>query len=101
VEVVVVRKTPAWQDPLGERILEALGDAGHGLSVGMLASMTGIYGTRAQVRERVRHLAGIGLVEYQPGPVHDAVFLTTDGALYLAGELNAQLRERRIDRSLA
>jgi hypothetical protein len=96
-----VRKTPAWQTTLGERILEALDDAGHGRSVGMLASVPGIFGTRAQVRERCRHLAGIGLVEYQPGPMHDAVFLTTDGALYLSGELDARLRERRIDRSLA
>ena len=99
--MVVVRKTPTWQTTLGERLLEALDDAGHGLSVEMLASIPGIYGTAAQVRERCRHLAGIGLVEYQPGAVHDAVFLTTDGALYLSGELDARLRERRIDRSLA
>jgi hypothetical protein len=96
-----VRKTPAWQTTLGERILEALSDAGHGLSVGMLASNPAIFGTRAQIRERCRHLAGIGLVEYKPGPMHDAVFLTTDGVLYLSGELDARLRERRIDRSLA
>lgn len=96
-----MRKTPAWQTTLGERILEALSDADYGLSVGMLVDMTGIFGTKAQVRERCRHLAGIGLVEYQPGPMHDAVFLTMDGALYLEGELDARLRERRIDRSLA
>jgi hypothetical protein len=33
--------------------------------------------------------------------MHDAVFLTMDGVLYLEGELDARLRERRIDRSLA
>jgi hypothetical protein len=96
-----VRKTPRWQDTLGERILEALSDAGHGLSVGILASNPAIFGTRAQIRERCRHLAGIGLVEYKPGPMHDAVFLTMDGALYLEGELDARLRERRIDQSQA
>jgi len=94
-----VRKTPAWQTTPGERILEALSDAGHGLSFGRLAAKPGIFGTKTQIRERCRHLAGIGLVEYKPSPMHDAVFLTMGGVLYLGGELDARLRGRRIDRS--
>jgi hypothetical protein len=90
-----------WQTALGERILEALKDEGGVLTIRYIASLDCIYGTSSQVRERVRHMAGIGLVEYQPGRMHDVVWLTTDGALYLQGELDATLRERRIDRSLA
>lgn len=95
-----MRRTANWQTTVDERILETLRDRGPS-TVRMLAGVDVVLATRAQVRERVRYLAGVDLVEYGTGYWADWVELTSDGFAYLTGDCRADLRVRRIDRSLA
>jgi uncharacterized protein with NRDE domain len=81
---------------LDERILEYLDRYGVGFP-SELANHPGVSASAAAVRERAEILAGMDLLEISN---HGTLLeITGEGRMYLRGDLRADLRQPRVDRS--
>jgi hypothetical protein len=96
---MTIRKTAKWQQTLDERILEHLDDEPWS-TPRMMELVEGIDATTAQVRDRCRVLADVGLVAIHFDREWN-VEITTLGQLYLKGQADIKLHPRpRHPRSL-
>ena len=77
---------------LDERILECLDGESYAVPEEIVA-VRNIEASPARVRERLRWLASIDFVHFIRGEGSDVVEITTDGKLYLEGEIDSRLRQ--------
>jgi len=92
-----MRYSAFWMRQLDERVLEYLDTEGWGTPE-MLEQDSNFSVSVGQIEERCQMLVFAGLV----APIHaDAYEVTTEGAQYLDGEINAKYRPRpTVDRVL-
>lgn len=96
---MTIRKTARWQQTLDERILEHLADEPWSTPE-LMELVDGIDATPAQVRDRCCRLADVELLSWRDEDKLDLIEITTEGQLYLAGELDVELYpEPRASRS--
>jgi len=87
---MTVRKMSRWMESVDERILERLASEGDGTA---FAISLDVDRTRFHVLHRCRVLAEAEFVEReQRGQLEERWAISTWGLLYLAGELDADLR---------
>jgi hypothetical protein len=86
------RRTARWQQSVDDRILELLSDESWS-TPSMMAIEPNIHATENQIRERCKVMADAGLVAIEPNDGW-MVQLTTEGQLYLDGELDVELYPR-------
>ncbi|CAI49272.1 homolog to phage PhiH1 repressor protein [Natronomonas pharaonis DSM 2160] len=86
---MTIRRNAGWQDRLDERILELLDEEPWSVP-GMMTVEIPLNVTEQQIRERCLRMADIGLVSVEPDNGW-MVQLTTEGRLYLEGDLDAEL----------
>lgn len=80
------RKSANWMEQIDERIMEYIWCEGWA-SPRLLARERGISASPARIRERCQWLHYAGLISPISGVMYD---LTTDGILYLKGDLDAR-----------
>ena len=85
-----VRRAAKWQESVDDRILEHLSEEPWS-SARHMATLPSIHATEAQVKDRCCRLADVGLVAWFDDNALDLVELTTEGQLYLDGELDVDL----------
>ncbi len=86
------RRTARWQQALDERILEHLSEESWSTPSTMTVEPS-IHATENQIRERCKVLADAELLAIEPDSGW-MVQLTTEGQLYLDGELDVELYPR-------
>jgi len=83
-----MRKSEHWMKQLDERILEHLDTEGWSTPF-IMAREAGFEASVGHIKERCARLQYVGFIY----PMHGDMFeLTTDGRLYLEGEIDAQYR---------
>jgi hypothetical protein len=85
-----VRRAADWQRSVDDRILEHLAEEPWS-SPRHMTSLPSVHATEAQVRDRCCRLADVGLVAWIDDETLDLIELTTEGRLYLDGELDVDL----------
>ena len=89
---MVVRRQARFITDLDERILEYLDGESWAIPE-EIAAMPSISASPAAIQERLRWLASIDFVAFTYGSNSDMVEITTDGILYLEGEVDSRLRK--------
>jgi hypothetical protein len=87
---MTIRRTADWQESIDDRILEHLAEEPWSTTHHM-ASLPAIHATEKQVRDRCCRLADVDLVSWIDEENLDMIELTTEGKLYLDGELDVKL----------
>jgi hypothetical protein len=82
------RKSADWMTQMDEKILEYLHSEGWGTPSVMTRSR-GFHVSEGHLRDRCKRLEYVGFVESITSDMYD---ITTDGVLYLSGQLDAALR---------
>ncbi|WP_277539942.1 hypothetical protein [Haloarcula laminariae] len=84
------RKSAFWMMQVDEKILEYLNSEGWG-TPSVMARSRGFHVSEGMIRERCQMLRYAGFVEAITSSMYD---ITTDGTLYLRGELDASNRPK-------
>lgn len=87
-----IRRNASWQERPNERILEYLDGESYAVPEEIVA-VKNIEANPARIRERLRWLASTDFVHFVRGEGSDVVEITTDGKLYLEGEIDSRLRQ--------
>ena len=88
----MVRRQAPYLCCLDERILEYLDGKSYAVPEEIVA-VRNIEASPARVRERLRWLGSIDFVHFIRGEGSNVVEITTDGKLYLKGEIDSRLRQ--------
>lgn len=87
----MVRRQASFLCCLDERILEYLAGELYAVPEEIVA-VPSVEASPARVRERLRWLASVDFVHFPRGEGSDVVEITTDGKLYLEGEIDSRYR---------